>query len=113
MSDEKTWFDLVHEVFPDASKEEADFLLWERTAFPFAPPGHISKQLRAYKVMGEDERRLYGAVCEQRFDRPRDAAQAYGVTIGTIRNRLRRINECLSREGLDRVRLPEREEVAA
>jgi len=30
----KTWNDLVREVFPDATDEQADYILWEHTGFP-------------------------------------------------------------------------------
>jgi hypothetical protein len=30
----RTWLDLVREVFPDATDEEAGTLLWEQTGFP-------------------------------------------------------------------------------
>lgn len=30
----KTWVELVREVFPDATDDEADYILWEHTGFP-------------------------------------------------------------------------------
>ena len=29
-----TWLELVREYFPDATDEEADYILWEKTGFP-------------------------------------------------------------------------------
>jgi hypothetical protein len=33
--DKKTWRDLVRDYFPDADDRFCDFILWERTPFPF------------------------------------------------------------------------------
>jgi hypothetical protein len=49
-----TWFDLVHLVAwvngqgRHISNEEADFILWEYTAFPFADATYIARQLETY-----------------------------------------------------------------
>lgn len=45
----KTWMDLAREVFPDATEEYLDFVLWNHTAFPFADADHVKKQLIDYK----------------------------------------------------------------
>ena len=34
MSKELTWLDIVREVFPGVSDDQADALLWNRTGFP-------------------------------------------------------------------------------
>lgn len=44
-----TWRDLVRKYFPNASDEECDFILWNRTAFPFASVDIIEKQIKEYK----------------------------------------------------------------
>ena len=31
---EKPYIDIIHQVFPKATKDEAEFLLWEKTGFP-------------------------------------------------------------------------------
>lgn len=40
-----TFLDLVREYKPDATIEEADFILWERTCFPFGTLDMIKKDL--------------------------------------------------------------------
>lgn len=37
--------DLVREVFPDANKEEIEFLLWEKTSYPFGSESYIKECL--------------------------------------------------------------------
>lgn len=44
-----TWLDLVRKYFPDATDEYADFILWEFTAFPFAPVWYIEEQIAKYR----------------------------------------------------------------
>lgn len=44
-----TGLEFVREVFPKATQEEADFLLWNATAFPMGDIDHNRKQLRIYK----------------------------------------------------------------
>lgn len=44
---------LVREVFPDASESEADYLLWERTAFPFNDLEGTRAQLIEFKTASE------------------------------------------------------------
>jgi len=43
------WLELVRKYFPDATDDEADYILWEFTAFPFAPAEHIEKQIAKYR----------------------------------------------------------------
>lgn len=44
-----TWRDLVRKYFPNASDEECDFILWERTAFPVSSIETIEKQIIEYR----------------------------------------------------------------
>lgn len=44
-----TWLDLVRKYFPDATDEEADYILWEHTAFPFAGIEYIEMQIKKYR----------------------------------------------------------------
>jgi hypothetical protein len=44
-----TWLDLVRKYFPDATDEEADYILWGQTAFPFAGGKHIEMQIKKYR----------------------------------------------------------------
>ena len=54
MKDEdKTFYDLVREVFSGATDEECEFLLWENTAFPFCDIEHVKKQLLELKASNE------------------------------------------------------------
>ena len=41
-----TWIDLVRKYFPNASEEECDFILWNRTAFPMASAEAVEKQIK-------------------------------------------------------------------
>lgn len=41
-----TWLELVKKYFPDVSDEEADFILWEKTAFPVGGLEVVEKQLK-------------------------------------------------------------------
>lgn len=45
----ETILDLVREYFPDASEDEADFILWERTAFPMNSVDGLRTQLAEFK----------------------------------------------------------------
>lgn len=47
------WLDLVRKYFPGISDEEADFILWERTAYPMAGVETVEEQL---KELREGER---------------------------------------------------------
>lgn len=49
-----TLVDRVRWVFPEASWDEVHFLLWETTAFPFAPWPHLIRQLRENKLVWEN-----------------------------------------------------------
>jgi len=44
----KTWIDLVRDYFPNASDEECDFILWEKTAFPMCGFDKVKEQLEEY-----------------------------------------------------------------
>ena len=44
-----TWNELAMRIFGTDSKEEASHLLWGATAFPFASPLHIARQLKDLK----------------------------------------------------------------
>jgi hypothetical protein len=41
-----TWIDLVRKYFPDATVEQADFLLWEKTCFPVGSVQAVEEHLR-------------------------------------------------------------------
>lgn len=47
-----TWIELVKKYFPDVSGDEADTILWEFTAFPFADKETIEQQLAHVKEVG-------------------------------------------------------------
>jgi hypothetical protein len=44
----ETFRDLVTARIPDATEEEADFILWEHTAFPMADRETIVSQINTY-----------------------------------------------------------------
>ncbi|MEK6280290.1 MAG: hypothetical protein AABN95_08025 [Acidobacteriota bacterium] len=44
-----TPIELVREMFPDATEDEADFILWERTAFPFNDIEGTRAQIMEFK----------------------------------------------------------------
>ena len=44
-----TFIDLVRKYFPDYTIEECDFILWERTCFPFGTLDMIEKELMRIK----------------------------------------------------------------
>lgn len=44
-----TWNDLVRKYFPNANDEECEFILWERTAYPFANVEEVEKELQKMK----------------------------------------------------------------
>jgi hypothetical protein len=39
---------IAREYFPEASIDELEFILWERTAYPFAPVDDLRDQLARY-----------------------------------------------------------------
>lgn len=41
-----TWNDLVRKYFPDADDRFCEWILWERTNFPFAPAEYIEDELK-------------------------------------------------------------------
>lgn len=45
-----TGLEFVREVFPDATKDEAEYLLWNATAYPMGDIDHNRKQLLVYKA---------------------------------------------------------------
>jgi hypothetical protein len=47
----KSYQDIVRPVFPDADEEEAEYLVWNRTAYPFMGKDwkHYRKQLKILK----------------------------------------------------------------
>jgi hypothetical protein len=45
-NDFMTWIELVKEFFPNISDEEADFILWEKTAFPMGGLEVVTQQLK-------------------------------------------------------------------
>ena len=48
-----TWKDLVRKYFPNASDEECDFILWERTAFPLAGAKTVEEQIKELTNVNE------------------------------------------------------------
>lgn len=44
-----TWIDLVKHYFPKADDREADYILWEKTAFPLVDLKTVESQLKEYK----------------------------------------------------------------
>lgn len=44
----KTWGDIVREYVPDATDEEVDYILWERTAYPVASEETVRRHLSEY-----------------------------------------------------------------
>ena len=48
-----TYLELVKEYFPDAGDEEADYILWEFTAFPLVRgEDELREQLQEFKKRG-------------------------------------------------------------
>ena len=47
MKTEITWFDEMRKYKPDITREEADFILWEKTCFPFNAERTLS-QIKEY-----------------------------------------------------------------
>lgn len=45
-----TWLDLVRKYFPDVTDQAANYILWEKTAFPLASVEHVEKQLQEHQV---------------------------------------------------------------
>ncbi len=46
------WIELVREYFPNCTDIEADFILWEKTCFPFGPVEMVKNQLLELKDNG-------------------------------------------------------------
>ena len=49
------WLDLVRRIWGECSDADADHLLWECTAFPFAGPIHVARQLRKLKAVAKGD----------------------------------------------------------
>lgn len=52
-----TWQDVAREYFPEDSDEILDFILWNKTAFPFADEAKTREQLATYQracALGRD-----------------------------------------------------------
>ena len=47
--EKRTYQDLVREYFPKATDEEVEFILWEKTAFPFASEATLREQLALFR----------------------------------------------------------------
>ena len=49
------WLDYIKEFFPDVTEQQADFILWEKTAFPMGGKEMVEKQIRelAEKTNGD------------------------------------------------------------
>jgi hypothetical protein len=52
--------DLVRLVKPGVTDEEADFLLWERSSFPFGSVNHWLGQVRAVDIDWYADRLIWG-----------------------------------------------------
>jgi hypothetical protein len=48
----RTWRDVVREVHPFVSDAIADYLLWERTSFPFSSPEQVITELHGIGAAG-------------------------------------------------------------
>ena len=46
-----TWQELVRKYFPNASDEECDFILWNKTAFPMGRIETVEQQIQQYKKL--------------------------------------------------------------
>ena len=44
-----TWGEFVRTLWPGARLDFAEWVLWERTAFPFAKPDTVKQQMREFK----------------------------------------------------------------
>ena len=63
-----TFRDLARRVYPDASDEECDYLLWERTGFPAFwrtgnPTRDIAHSLRGFKAAQRRAKRFGFTLC--------------------------------------------------
>jgi len=45
-----TLLELVRLYFPDASEDKCDFIIWEKTAYPFASWITLERQLEEFKL---------------------------------------------------------------
>lgn len=44
-----TWIDLVKKHIPNATDRQADYILWEETAFPLVGIETVEKQIQEFK----------------------------------------------------------------
>lgn len=44
----KTWGDVVREFKPGATDDEVNYILWNESAYPFAPYETIMKQIKTF-----------------------------------------------------------------
>lgn len=49
-----TWIDLVRKYIPNVTEEQADFILWEKTAFPLASVEVVEKHIQEHKKEVEE-----------------------------------------------------------
>jgi hypothetical protein len=42
------WIDIVRKYIPDVTEQEADFILWEKTAFPVAGLETVEQQIKEF-----------------------------------------------------------------
>ena len=54
---EEAWGDLVLKYFPNATEEEMDFILWEKTCYPFGTADQVEKQILEFKVECDNRRK--------------------------------------------------------
>lgn len=52
--DDMTWIDLVKKHIPDVTDQQADYILWEETAFPLAGIEIVEKQIQEFKKIQEE-----------------------------------------------------------
>lgn len=49
-----TWAHEIRKVFPKATGDFCEYVLWERTAYPFANAAHIKRQIREFKFASDN-----------------------------------------------------------
>lgn len=54
-----TWLDLVRQELGQINGEEAEYILWEETAFPFLGADGIRQQLREFKARSSGQHDTY------------------------------------------------------
>lgn len=101
-NNEMTWRELAATIFPDKGKDFLDNVLWNHTAFPFAPPDHIVKQLRVWKAMKEEPKGVrwtYDAL--SMGGTQEDVADHFDCSRRTVQRWQKRANDILVAEGLE------------